>query len=275
MQKLLSIVIANYNYGRFLESAISSVTQQDGFEDCELIIVDGGSTDNSVEIIRNHSTEITWWVSEKDSGQSEAFNKGFSHATGKYLTWLNADDILHPGALAPIIKNLKNNPRCDWFTGNFYRFTQDGAIAEIGWGPHCYPEFLQRKNSPLVIFGPTSFFSKEIYERYGRIDEKLHYIMDNDLWQRFIVAGIKQRRIPNLCWGFRMHEDSKTAEYGSHVVSRTTAEKMHAESIYSLNKTGYRASKLIYYAILLFRCLDGSLIKRFWLQLTFKKVEEK
>ena len=90
---LLSIVIANYNYGRFLEEAIQSVLSQ-SCNDYELIIVDGGSTDNSVEIIKKYEDKIAWWVSEKDKGQSDAFNKGFAHAKGKYLTWLNADDIL-------------------------------------------------------------------------------------------------------------------------------------------------------------------------------------
>ena len=89
LQPLLSIVIANYNYGRFLEEAIQSVLMQDAGDLAELIICDAESTDNSVEVIKKYEKHITWWCSEKDGGQSAAFNKGFSHARGKFLTWLN------------------------------------------------------------------------------------------------------------------------------------------------------------------------------------------
>ena len=91
VQPLLSIVIANYNYGRFLEDAIKSVLSQDMGDKVELIICDAASSDNSVEIIKKYADKISWWVSEEDKGQSDAFNKGFAHATGKYGCWLNAD----------------------------------------------------------------------------------------------------------------------------------------------------------------------------------------
>ena len=241
---LISIVIANYNYGRFLEDAIQSVLAQDMGDDVELIICDGGSTDNSVEIIKKYaaglppntsreefelqppnskfqppnskpqtfnsqlqtlnSKLISWWCSEKDGGQSAAFNKGFSHARGKYLTWLNADDVIPYGALKIILASMRAHPDCEWFTGNHLRFLEsDKVIIQVEWGPHFYPKVLQRKNSPLVIFGPTSFFAKSAYERLGGIDESLHLAMDTDLWLRFQSAGIKQRRINCYCWAFR------------------------------------------------------------------------
>ena len=114
---LLSIVIANYNYGRFLETAIKSVVEQDGFDKCELIIVDGGSTDNSVEIIKKYEDKITWWVSEKDKGQSDAFNKGFAHANGKLGCWVNADDLLLPGTIKSVIGYISTHNECEWISG--------------------------------------------------------------------------------------------------------------------------------------------------------------
>ena len=292
MPPLLSIVIANYNYGRFLEEAIQSVVNQKMGDQVELIICDAASTDNSVEIIKKYadglpantlrsewlsplphsSFLITWWCSEPDGGQSAAFNKGFSHARGKYLTWLNADDIIPLGALNKVLLEMRRHPSCEWFTGNFFRFLEDGQVIEVGWGPHWYPYCLQTKKSPLVIFGPTTFFSKRIYEEVGRIDESLHYVMDNDLWCRFIVSGFKQRRINIFCWGFRMHEKSKTAQFGSHRLSPEICTAMNAEKSYYLARSGYSPSKVLRYILLLMRVIDGSFFRRIWYQIMFKKV---
>ena len=271
-KSLLSIVIANYNYGRFLEEAIQSVLSQ-SCNDYELIIVDGGSTDNSVEIIKKYEDKIAWWVSEKDKGQSDAFNKGFAHAKGKYLTWLNADDILHQGAIKAIITALKKRPNCEWFTGNFFRFDKSGNVLEIGWGPHCYPKWMQRRNSPLVVFGPSTIFAKDLWERMGKIDVDMHLQMDTDMWTRFIVAGVKQRRICHFIWGFRMHEDSKTAEFGEHKISDEHAHRFLKENASTYEKTGYRCSKFWRIVSLGMRVLDLSLLKRWWYKTTFKKVK--
>lgn len=269
---ILSIVIANYNYGRFLGECIESVIRQEGFDRCELIICDAASSDNSLEVIHDYENYLSWWCSEKDGGQSAAFNKGFRHARGRYLTWLNADDILEAGCLTRICSELENHPDVLWFTGNFFRFDGKGKILQIGWGPRVYPQFLQKPCSPVVAFGPTSFFSKELLERMGWVDERLHYIMDTDLWIRFMCAGVKQRRVPCLCWGFRMHEESKTAEFADHSVSRDVAMKMKAENEYVLQKTGYRMSKLLHICILLWRVLDGSAFQWVWLALTRRTI---
>lgn len=286
-QPLLSIVIANYNYGRFLREAIESVLSQGVGDKAELIICDAASTDNSVEIIKEYAsglppntslndwqpteasptnsqpqaTKISWWCSEKDGGQSAAFNKGFSHARGKYLTWLNADDILMRGALRKTIKQMESHPQCDWFTGNFVRFLADGNLCEVSWGPHLYPKMLQTKHSPVVSFGPTTFFSKKVFESVGGFYEDLHYIMDAELWERFIVRGIKQRRLNFYCWGFRMHEESKTAEFGDHAVSDKVFAAIQAEKKVSLERSGYACWKIFAYINRLWRILDGSFVR--------------
>ena len=263
MNPILSIVIANYNYGRFLENAIRSVISQDVGDKVELLICDAASTDNSVSVIKKYEKHIAWWCSEKDGGQSEAFNKGFSHARGRYLTWLNADDILLAGCLKQVIAEMERHPDCEWFTGNFIRFLEsDKSIMEIGWGPHIYPYWMQTKKSPLVIFGPTTFFSKKIYEQVGRINEKMHFCMDNDLWYRFVSAGVKQRRIRCLCWAFRMHEASKTAEFGDHKMSQESllvAMPELTEMRIRLNVKHRIIPRLVIIAL---RILDGSIFVR-------------
>lgn len=334
---LLSIVIANYNYGRFLDEAIRSVLSQ-SCDDYELIVCDGGSTDNSVEVIKKYAgglppgqervdqderprpnvdsvdqvdrprptvdvnhpssdldsklglsrsdsslvldselglskgldsnlglSKITWWCSEPDNGQSDAFNKGFARARGKFLTWLNADDIMPQGAIAAIVKQLKKHPDCEWFTGNFFRFTQDRKVVECGWGPNYLPKWLQTKHQPVAVHGPSTIFTKELFERVGRMKVEQYFRMDTDLWMRFIVAGVKQRRINAFLWAFRLHEASKTAVFGEHRLSPEKIEKGEIERFKSLAEVKYKESRLNYWLILAWRVLDGSFFVRLYL----------
>lgn len=269
---ILSVVIANYNYGRFLEEAIRSIIEQRVGNQVELIICDGGSTDNSVEIIRKYSDKVAWWCSEPDNGQSAAFNKGFSHAKGKYLTWLNADDVFIRGSLSRVLCEMRKYPECDWFTGNMLCFLENGKIVEVGYGPRFFPKILQRPNAPVVAFSPSTFFSRRIYELSGGVDERLNYVMDPALWKKFMKIGIKQRRLHFFCWAFRMHEASKTAEYKGHSREKETAAIAHKETAMVDFELGYKVSKLLRLTMYLIRIIDGSfavkmfgriLIKRF------------
>ena len=260
MDKLLSVVIVNYNYGRFIDAAIRSVLEQD-IPEVELIVVDGGSTDESVEIIKRYEQKLAWWCSEKDKGQADAFNKGFSHAKGKYLTWVNADDMLVSGCLSKVINTMKSHPCCEWFTANFYRIDRWGRKMESFWGPHYYPSVLQRRNSPIISYGPSTFFSKRLFDSVGGMNIQCHYTMDTDLWIRFIVAGVKQRRINCFCWAFRMHEESKTAEFESHELNAENHNKLLSEQSEDYARSSYLPSKGIQILIWCWRILDFSLAR--------------
>ena len=262
-----SIVIATYNYGRFLGQAIESVINQ-SCQDYELIVVDGGSKDNTLDVIRKYERYISWWVSEPDKGQSNAFNKGFSHSKGKFLTWLNADDIYLPGALEAVKIKLLKNPDAGWATGNFLRFRDDnGIIIEAKWGPHFLPRFLQTPDAPLVIFGPTTFWSRKIYEDVGELDESLHYAMDTDYWWRIVNKGYKQVRVNHCCWAFRMHEASKTAEYGEHMAEEKTKREKQNEAFYIKEKSNINVSIIKKYVGYMMRILDGSFLKYLFLKI--------
>lgn len=298
MNPILSIVIANYNYGRFLEEAIRSVLSQIGegknqvrSGEVELIIIDGGSTDNSVDVIKKYanglppdhlssklyplrSSSITYWVSEPDKGQSDAFNKGFARARGKYLTWLNADDVLVSGSLRKILLQMKCHPECEWFTGNMFRFTEDGSFVECPWGPHWIPRCLQGKGMPIAVYGPTSFFAKRIFDEAGGMKTCQHFMMDTDLWMRFVMMGVMQRRINCFCWAFRMHADSKTAEFGGHQLSEEKKRLFELEAQECLKQTGYCCSRTIRVLLLVFRILDGSLLVKCWYSLSRKRIRE-
>ena len=254
-----SIIIANFNGGKFLESAIKSVLSQ-SFSEFELIVVDGGSSDNSIEIIKRYESSIGWWISEKDSGQSEAFNKGFRHAKGKFLTWLNSDDLMLPGTLLAVSKKLKANPGVGWATGNMLRFyNHSGRICEATWGPHWVPFILQRNGFPLCIYGPTSFWDKNIFESIGPLNERLHYTMDYDYWRRLSMHGIKYVRVNHTCWAFRMHENSKTAEFGEHKRSESRKRVMLEERLESEKLTGFRETRMGWLTKQLLRVVDFSI----------------
>lgn len=264
----LSIIIANYNYGRFLEASIKSVLTQSLNERIELIVCDAASSDNSVEIIHKYSDRIAWWCSEKDSGQSDAFNKGFSHATGRFLTWLNADDILLPGVVKALYEMTKNRPGVHWITGNLIKFEQhNGRILEAPWGPHWVPKWAQGKGYPLSVFGPTTFWSREAYLKVGPIDGTLHYVMDTDYWMRLLNAGYRYHRLNRVCWGFRLHEVSKTAIYTDHEPPTHVRKKIDAEREYIYKKNCFSVTKLGILTSKILRIVDGSRFVDAWRRL--------
>ena len=229
---LFSIVIANYNYGRFLEDAIKSVLTQ-SCQDLELIICDAASSDNSVEIIKKYANGLppntsyddwartlssqrsdsraqilTWWCSEKDGGQSDAFNKGFAHARGRFLTWLNADDVLFPGALMAIAKECERHPGCEWFTGSSAYVDSDLRLTRF----FCAHRFsaIRAIYGMLMVGGPSSFFTKRLLDSVGGVDESLHFLMDIDLWYKFFLeTGARFSRTRTPIFAYRIHADSK------------------------------------------------------------------
>ena len=235
---LLSIVIANYNYGRYLDEAIQSVLNQ-SCQDFELIVCDAASNDSSVEIIKKYanglppktslydwepgnsqlttkdyrlSTKITWWCSEPDGGQSAAFNKGFSHARGRFLTWLNADDVLLPGILKKFEAAVSKNPTCEWFVGGVLWLDPEMRVIRCGRG-RPFSEIRYRSGN-VSVWGPCSFFTKALLDSVGGVDERFFYTMDTDLWLKFACkAGARYLPFTDYAWGLRMHPDAKMSEH--------------------------------------------------------------
>lgn len=242
MNPLLSIVIANYNYGRFIADAIESVLSQGVGDKVELIVCDAASTDNSVEVIKRYEKDIAWWCSEPDGGQSAAFNKGFAHAKGRFLTWLNADDVMMPGTLKAFARAVDGNPRQEWFVGGVMWLTKDLHVIRCGRGRHM--SRVRAEHGQVNVCGPSSFFSRELYERAGRIDERHHYTMDTDLWLRFALnEKLSFKPFTRYAWGLRLHEDAKMSGHNFNPDGTLAANAFSAEALHKNEKKRVQLEK--------------------------------
>ncbi|MBC8111281.1 MAG: glycosyltransferase, partial [Verrucomicrobia bacterium] len=210
----ISIVTPSFNQGQFIEQTILSVLEQN-YPNLEYIIIDGGSTDNSVEIIRKYEKRLTYWVSEKDKGQSDALNKGLAKCTGEVFNWLNSDDYLEPNALFCIGKRFQQT-NCDVLAGRM-RVIKEGEEISI-WGPTVFYENLAQNLGMSLNVQPCTFFNLEKLKRLGDISEQLHYTMDQELWYKFLLTypDIKFIHVGEILANFRLHEQSKSVSMAQH-----------------------------------------------------------
>jgi glycosyltransferase involved in cell wall biosynthesis len=194
----------------YLDDALHSVLDQ-GFADLELLVVDGGSTDGTVDILRAHDDAITWWVSEPDRGQSDAIAKGMARATGDVVNWLNGDDVLLPGSLAAIADAHAASDGPTVFVGGGARLDADGAVLSTIL-PHEVARPTLPSAPPLAGGDQAAWFlTRSAWELAGGVDLDLHYAMDIDLFHRCRAAGVAFVAIPMVVAGYREHPANKTS----------------------------------------------------------------
>lgn len=202
----ISIVSPSYNQGGFIEDAILSVLNQ-GYPNFEHIIIDGGSKDNTVDILKKYPHLI--WVSEKDKGQSDAINKGFNKATGEIIGWLNTDDYYYPGAFDAMLKEFQNNKNIDVVYGDVNFVDKEKKLLKVGLSRvpvkwyilfHCY------------IHSASFFFKREILDQGIRIDPDLHITMDKDFFANIFFSGYRFKYLHKVLTAFRWHEDNKSID---------------------------------------------------------------
>jgi glycosyltransferase involved in cell wall biosynthesis len=203
----ISIVTPSYNQGKFIRETIESVLNQN-YPNLEYFIVDGGSTDGSVDIIREYGSRIDWWVSEKDNGQSDAINKGFKKASGDLLCWVNSDDILLPGCLKSVAESYINNNKPELIHTNFIYIDQGSSVIKMIRIPRQTRFFIYRGIWSVSV--PSSFFSTSLMHKVGYLNTDYHVSMDLDMWIRMIKAGARIHYIPKYMGAFRFHAASKT-----------------------------------------------------------------
>jgi glycosyltransferase involved in cell wall biosynthesis len=183
---LVSIVTPSFQQAAYLERTIQSVIEQDHRE-IEYAVVDGGSTDGSVEIIRRYAGRLAWWVSEPDHGQTHAIRKGWDRATGEVLAYLNADDVYLPGAVGRAVGAFDDDPAAAIVFGRCERLDETtGGLTELDAGPADLVSVLTRR---VLIPQPSAFIRAGAALAVGGPDETLHYAMDFDLWIRALLHG--------------------------------------------------------------------------------------
>src|SRR6267378_2744843 len=208
----ISVVTPSYNQGSYLEKTILSVLNQE-YPNIEYIVIDGGSTDNSLEIIKKYEKHLKYWVSEQDRGQSNAINKGFSHATGDLLTWLNSDDYYMPGALRTLATMAIANPDAMAFVGTGRMIDETGNIKSYKPSQPITIETLYRWMSGGNFMQPSSIFRRTAWERVGPLDENVHIAFDLDLWLRMAKAGCRFVSSDSLLSTALSHKDAKTTAF--------------------------------------------------------------
>jgi len=197
----ISIITPSFNQSQFLEETILSVVNQ-AYPNLEYIIMDGGSTDGSVEIIKKYAHRLTYWESEPDHGQSHAINKGFKRATGELAAWLNSDDLLTPGALQEAAEIYNEDPSLGFIHGISELIDENGNSQNKHFGS----EFDLIENlitSQNTVAQQSTFINRQCLESIGFLDESLHMSMDWDLWLR-LGARYSSRFVPKV-WSKTRH----------------------------------------------------------------------
>jgi glycosyltransferase involved in cell wall biosynthesis len=205
----ISIVTPTFNQGKFIEETIRSVLLQN-YPNLEYIIIDGGSTDNTLEILRKYEKWITFWVSEPDKGQSHAINKGLRSCTGDIFNWLNSDDWYTPGTFYEVAKKFSQNPKIEVVSGFEIHVVESGKKEFFGGTFLC--DQLEQTIEICQIAQPSTFFRLDVFKEIAPIPEDLHYLMDAEIWVRYLLLKGQNHflKVAKPLVYFRLHKDSKT-----------------------------------------------------------------
>ena len=253
-QVKISIITPSYNQGQFIEETILSVLNQT-YKNIEYILVDGGSNDNTMEIVNRYCDRIDIAISEKDEGQSDAINKGFKRATGELVGWINSDDLLYPDCVERIVELYRSHP-----DGSIYYsfildcIDRDGKLLHKAILKIPNRDYLLNKNYSIIQQG--SFYNTRLVKKIGYLNESLHYSMDLDLWLRLLeendkIYGYQSHALA----AFRVWENTKTTQ-GAMCFLLNTKEVLESRGA---KKFSHTKRRLLYIAC---RIWAGNLKRR-------------
>ena len=257
MEPLVSVITPSFNQAAYLPAAMESVLKQD-HPSIEYIVVDGGSTDGSKEIIQSYSDRLAWWVSEPDQGQADAINKGFKQAKGDIIAWLNSDDLYLPGTISSAVQFLNKNPKAGMVYGDAVSADGDGRLLnELRFDSWDLEDLLKFK----IICQPAVFMRRQVLEKCGYLDLNYHFFLDHQLWIRIAREAVLVHH-PEIWAVSRYHAlaknvvlASKGGEEAYQILAWAEREPDLAD-IFQRNKKQIRAGAHQIYARYL---LDGGL----------------
>jgi len=244
---LVSIITPSFNQAAYLEQTMRSVLDQD-HPDIEYIVMDGGSTDGSVDIIKKYSSRLAFWASERDRGQAEAINKGMARAHGTIMAWLNSDDYYLPGAISAAAKVFEQNPEVALIYGDMLAVDRDGGTINL-------LKYRQVSLEDLMCFQilgqPAVFFRHNAFEKAGGLDTSLHFLLDHQLWIK-IAAGGKILHVPLTWSAARYHAEAKNrakaAEFGQEafrILEWAAADEKLAPVLARVNRRAYAGANRV------------------------------
>lgn len=205
MVKSITVIMPSYNQAQYLDQALCSVLNQN-HPAVQTMVIDGGSTDGSRQIIEQYVDQLYYWCSEKDEGQTAAINNGIKRSDGEIIGWINSDDVLLPGALDAVSREFEN-PDVMWVSGWIVSIDVNNVVIDRKIYPQVNKAVIEHRS---VLPQPGIFWRRSVTEQIGLLDETLHWCMDLDYWIRMIKAGFNPTLIPRYQAGFRIHQSQKT-----------------------------------------------------------------
>ncbi len=237
----ITVVTPSFNQGEFLEETILSVTGQN-YPNLEYIVCDGGSTDNSIDVIKKYEERISWWCSEKDKGQTDAINKGFRRATGDIVGWINSDDVMLPNSLFVIADFYKKHPECEFANGVVVDIARDGTILKF---THLIMSKFFMEHGCYTIGQPGMFWKRALFEKLAYLDETFHAKMDIEWLIRNYEADTKVMLLNKPIAAIRIYGETKTAMGGDIWRNDALKIKERYGGKYSPNNYGFY--RLLFY----------------------------
>ncbi|MCU0549104.1 MAG: glycosyltransferase [Leptolyngbya sp. Prado105] len=217
----ISVVIPSYNQGQFIEETILSVLGQQ-YPNLEILVIDGGSTDNTIEILEQYSDQLAYWHSQKDQGQGDAINQGFRRCSGDIICWLNSDDMYLPGTLIDVGRRLRDRSDQNYcIYGNTVMIDQSGARQESGRMQIARPFDPETLTYLDFIPQPSSFWTRKLWQTVGELDLDYYFVLD---WDWFLRASkvAEFEYVPKFYSLYRIHESHKTGSGGNRRCQEVT-----------------------------------------------------